>query len=89
MISKKVKIRNKLGLHARPASMIVDAAMKHDGDIKLKANDIIADAKSILSLMMLAAECGTEMEIIAENNTDDEKAVNDINELFVRKFDED
>lgn len=89
MITKKIKIRNKLGLHARPASMIVDAAMKHPGDIKLSANEIIADAKSILSIMMLAAECGTEIEISGDNNPDDEKAVNDIIELFERKFDED
>ncbi|MCK9224229.1 MAG: HPr family phosphocarrier protein [Candidatus Muirbacterium halophilum] len=89
MKSLKLKIKNKLGIHARPASMIVDAAMKHSGNIKLIANGIVADAKSILSIMMLAAECGTEIEITAENNSDDDKAADDIKNLFERKFDED
>ncbi|MFW5781720.1 MAG: HPr family phosphocarrier protein [Candidatus Muiribacteriaceae bacterium] len=89
MISDRVKIRNKLGLHARPASMIVDMAAEYNGDIKLVMDDIVADAKSILSIMMLAAEKGKEIEIRVNNCGDDKAVLEKMKKLFEDGFGED
>ncbi|PLX18332.1 MAG: HPr family phosphocarrier protein [Candidatus Muiribacterium halophilum] len=88
MPESKVKIINKLGIHARPASMIVELCSKYDGDIKLEANGMHADAKSILSIMMLAAEKGTAVKISVNGTSDDEGVLNRLNEMFEKGFGE-
>ncbi|MGM0608625.1 MAG: HPr family phosphocarrier protein [Candidatus Muiribacteriota bacterium] len=89
MYSKKIVIKNELGIHARPASMIVDTASKYNGEIKLvKKDGMKADAKSILSIMMLAAEKGTELEITAQDCEKETEVVDKIAGLFENKFGE-
>jgi phosphocarrier protein len=62
-----VTIRNKLGLHARPAMMFVDTAKQWPCEIKVRRvdQDEIVDGKSIMFMMMLAATKGAQIEICA------------------------
>ena len=84
----KVKILNRLGLHARPAALIAQCANKFKADVLLSRDaDNRADAKSILSLLMLGAPCGTVLKLAAVG-ADADEAVAAIAGLFESKFDE-
>ncbi|MBQ3834013.1 MAG: HPr family phosphocarrier protein [Elusimicrobia bacterium] len=87
MKEKKLTILNKLGLHARPASLIVQTAMKFSSSINIIKDEAKIDAKSIMGIMMLAAACGTELTIQAEGPDEDE-AINKLAELFAGGFGE-
>lgn len=63
MIEEKLTIINKLGLHARAAAKLVGVAAQYDSQIKLLRDGREADAKSIMSVMMLAASQGTELDV--------------------------
>jgi len=86
----KVVIGNRLGLHARPAMMFVETAMKYQADITVRRSDQdeTIDGKSIMQMMMLAATQGTELEITARNHDDSEDAVKDLVALVKSKFQE-
>ncbi|MCK4544058.1 HPr family phosphocarrier protein [candidate division WOR-3 bacterium] len=88
MVKKTVKIENKLGLHARPATLIVKTASKYKSEINIKKDDIIVNGKSIMGVMMLAAENGSEIEIICEGN-DEKEAIDAISKIIKDKFYED
>lgn len=83
----KVKIANKLGLHARPAMSFVDAASGFASVITVAKGSQKVDGKSIMQLMMLAATHGTELHITAEGQ-DAEQAVTALKELIESRFDE-
>lgn len=83
----KVKIANRLGLHARPAMSFVDTASRFRSDIKIIKGTQVVDGKSIMQLMMLAATQGTELEITADG-PDCEDAINTLQKLVDSKFDE-
>ena len=87
MIKQKVKIQNKLGLHARPASLLVQTASKFISDVFIIKNTQKVNAKSILGIMMLAAEYGSELEIITDG-TDETAALDAMLGLVNNKFDE-
>ena len=63
MIERKVTIINRLGLHARAAAKLVDCATRFSSRIDLLKQDHGVDAKSIMSVMMLAAGQGTELTL--------------------------
>jgi phosphocarrier protein len=88
LTQRKVKIINKLGLHARPAALLVKTAGKYKAEIKVSKDDMEVNAKSIMGVMMLAAEKGSTLVITAEGD-DEEEAVKAIIALVERKFDED
>jgi phosphocarrier protein len=88
MIEKTVTVTNALGIHARPASMIVQAAGKYRSDVSLEKDGTRADAKSIMNVMMLAASRGSTVTIRADG-ADEDEAVNAIVRLFEEKFNED
>ena len=69
-----VTIRNKLGLHARPAMLFVDTAKKWPCEIKVRRvdQDEIVDGKSIMLMMMLAATKGSKIEICCNGESADE-----------------
>ena len=69
-----VKIIDKIGIHARPASKIVQTTGKFESNISFKTNDKTANAKSVINLMALGAKFDTEVQIIAEGS-DEEKAI--------------
>lgn len=83
----KVKIKNKLGLHARPAAQLVKTAAKFKSDIFISRDSQIVNGKSIMGVMMLAAENGAELTIQA-NGEDEDEALKALAELFEKKFDE-
>jgi phosphocarrier protein HPr len=87
MIEKKVRISNKLGLHARPAALIVKTAAKFVSDIFLVKDSLQVDGKSIMGVMMLAAAYGSEI-IIRAKGPDKEAAVEALEALIQSKFDE-
>lgn len=67
-----VKIKNKAGLHARPSSLFVQLASTYDSDIKVRYEDEEINGKSIMGLMLLAAEQGRELELEADGPDEDE-----------------
>lgn len=88
MIQKKVRITNKLGLHARPAALLVKTAGKYRSDVTIAKDDMEVNAKSIMGVMMLAAEKGSLITITADGD-DEQSAVDAIVKLVEGKFDED
>ncbi len=87
MIEKEFVVSNRLGLHARPASLFVKTTGRYQSDVKvLKGNQEI-DGKSIMGLLMLAAGYGTPLRIIA-NGPDENDLIHAIEDLFNRKFDD-
>jgi phosphocarrier protein HPr len=86
-ITRNVVVRNPQGLHARPADLVVREASRFRAEIMLEKDGYRVDCKSILSLLTLGAECGTQMSLSAEG-IDAEQAVALIGELFDSGFHE-
>lgn len=88
MKSIEVQIKNKAGLHARPSSLFVQTASEFDSDVTVKCDDEEVNGKSIMGLMLLAAEQGRTL--ILEADGDDEnhllEALRDL--IEVKKFNE-
>ena len=87
MAEQDVQILNKNGLHARPAAEIVKAASKFKSDITISREDIEVNGKSIMGVMMLAAECGATITLRA-SGPDADDALAAIVSLVERKFGE-
>lgn len=89
MIEKTVKIINPLGLHARAAAQLVRLAGKYKSSIKLVRTDnqVMADAKSILSVLTLAAAKGTELNLTVDG-IDEADAATAIEDLVIKGFGE-
>ncbi len=88
MISQDITIINKLGLHARAASKLVNLCSQHSSDVFLDNKGNRVNAKSIMGVMMLAASKGTEMVLEVEGEDQDE-CLRAIIELINNRFDED
>ena len=86
-LEKNVQIRNKYGLHARPAAEFVKTASRFQADIWVRKQDLEVNGKSIMGMMMLAAEYGSEITIRAAGS-DAEPAVRELVGLVERKFGE-
>ncbi|TVR11267.1 MAG: HPr family phosphocarrier protein [Planctomycetota bacterium] len=86
-IERTVTISNKMGLHARPSTKISEVANQYSCDVQLTKEGLTVDAKSVLELLMLAAECGSQV-IIAADGEQAEEAVVAISELIESKFGE-
>lgn len=87
MPERAVEVVNEAGIHARPAAEIVKAAAKFRSDIVIVRDDMEVDAKSIMGVMMLAAECGATITIRAEGD-DADAALETIALLIANKFGE-
>ena len=89
MIEKRVTVTNRLGLHARAAARLVQLANRFQSAMRLERLDdqVTADAKSILSVLMLAAARGTELSAKAEG-TDEAEAMAALSDLFNNGFGE-
>ena len=87
MIERTVTIANKNGLHARPAAEIVKTAAKFKSEITLVREDLEVNGKSIMGVMMLAAEYGSSLVLRADGN-DAEEAVSALSQLIESKFGE-
>ena len=88
MITKKITVLNKLGIHARPAAQFVRVASRFQADVTVEKDDERVDGKSIMGLMMLAVGCGAEISVTADG-ADEADALAAIEELIVGKFGED
>jgi phosphocarrier protein HPr len=89
MLETTLKVINPLGLHARAAAQLVKLASQFKSDIKLTRTDnmVIADAKSILSVLTLAAGKGVELKLNVEG-IDEVEAFQAIKEIFESGFGE-
>ena len=89
MIERRVTITNRLGLHARAAAQLVRTANAYKSALRLERTDgtASADAKSILSVLMLAASRGTELLATAEG-VDEREAISAVCGLFAEGFGE-
>ena len=87
MLERTVTIQNRNGLHARPAAEIVKTAAKFKSDITLIRDDLEVNGKSIMGVMMLAAEYGSQLVIRVEG-PDEEAALAALATLIESKFGE-
>lgn len=90
MVERRIVVTNRLGLHARAAARLVRTASSYHSNVRLERADrsASADAKSILSVLMLAASRGTELRATADG-TDEREALGAVCELFTSGFGED
>ncbi len=79
----KVKIENRSGLHARPASRFVQTSMKFKSNITICKNDKCVNARNILQVLTLGVDCGDEVVLKIEGE-DEEKASNEILTLLTK-----
>jgi phosphocarrier protein HPr len=87
MIERTVKIINDAGLHTRPAATIVKLAAKYKSEFFINKNGLHINGKSIIGVMTLAAEKGSEL-ILTFEGPDEEEAAQEIINYFNRGFDE-
>jgi len=85
MIEKKVTVNNRLGLHARPSAQVVQTASKYESEIYLSKGSMTINVKSMLGVMALAAEYGTEL-ILRVEGPDEKEAAREIARLFKTRF---
>lgn len=88
MIRETITIINQLGLHARAAAKLVACTEGFQSSIRLARGDREVDGKSIMSVMMLAASCGTDIDLIIEGE-DEEQARDALVALINDRFGED
>ena len=87
MIEREATIVNSEGLHARPAARIVRLASTFDAEIEIMKDGVGVNAKSIMGVMMLAAECGSQITLRADG-PDAEQALAALAELVASGFGE-
>jgi phosphocarrier protein len=80
---KKIVVKNKQGLHARPAATFVQIANKYDAEITVRKGKQEVNGKSIMGIMMLEVQQGHQIEIIARG-LDAQKAINELEEVLSR-----
>jgi phosphocarrier protein len=85
MLTKTFTIKNKVGLHARPASVLVQTANKFKSDIKIEKDGRIVSAKSILGVLSIGAEKGSTI-IVTVDGVDEEEALKTIEDLVNNNF---
>jgi phosphocarrier protein len=86
-LTKELIVQNKMGIHARPAAMIVRITNKFKAEVFVENKDEQVNGKSIMGLMMLAAGKGSAVKFIAAG-ADAAAMLSELEALFARKFDE-
>lgn len=87
LLKRKIKISNSNGLHARPATKFAEIANKYTSEIRLKAKNKEVDGKSIIELLTLGAENGTEI-VVSAKGSDAAEALDALEGLVKSKFEE-
>lgn len=87
MIERDVTVRNRAGIHTRPASMIVKTASNYDAEIFLRRDNYEINGKSVIGVMTLAAEQGATLTLVVDGE-DEDAAVEALVELFEDGFGE-
>lgn len=85
MVQRKVEIINVLGLHLRAAALLVKKASEFESEIEIRKNDTVVDAKSIMAVLGLEASKGSELEITAKGQDEDD-AMKQLVGLVRKKF---
>lgn len=85
MTEQTVTVTNKAGIHARPSALIVKTASQYESDVFLSCEGTEVNAKSIMSVMMLAAAQGSEV-LIRTEGADEKEVMKAIIDLFDKKF---
>lgn len=88
MVDKSYTVNNRLGLHARPASLFVKTTSRFSSSVKIIKDGQEIDGKSIMGLLMLAAGPGTVLQIMADG-PDEAEVLRALDDLFERRFDDD
>ena len=88
IVKREVKIKNRTGLHARPAALFVQIANKFESDITILKEEQEINGKSIMGILMLAAERGAIVTIVAEGD-DAENAVEELSEVLLHDIESD
>jgi phosphocarrier protein HPr len=86
-VIKELIVQNKMGIHARPAAMIVRITNKFKAEVFVEKDEEQVNGKSIMGLMMLAAGRGSKVKFIATGD-DASAMLTELEALFARKFDE-
>lgn len=86
-MEKILTVKNKMGLHARPAALFVQEAAKFKSEIFVVKDGLQVNGKSVMGLMLLAAESGSKLTIKADG-PDEAKALEALEKIFDRRFDE-
>jgi phosphocarrier protein HPr len=87
MKQQELKITNKLGMHARAASVFVKIAERFKCKVEMEKDGIRVNAKSIMGILMLAAPFGTTVTIFTDG-TDEEPCIKALSDLIINKFGE-
>jgi phosphocarrier protein HPr len=87
MMEREFTVKNRSGLHARPAALFVQTTSKFKSSVKIRRNSQEVDGKSILGLMMLAAEEGATLTVRADG-ADEADVLNALEKLFESRFNE-
>ncbi|MEF8816410.1 MAG: HPr family phosphocarrier protein [Salinibacter sp.] len=87
MIERTVTIRNRAGLHTRPASMLVKTASRFDAEVYLRRDNYEINGKSVIGVMTLAAEQGATLTLVVDG-TDETEAADALEALFEDGFGE-
>ena len=85
MIHKEITIINTLGLHARPAAQIVKIAAQRKASLWIEKDGERINGKSIMGVMMLAAEKGSTI-VLEANGEEEQELIHDLEELIRNKF---
>ncbi len=88
VLSKELEVRNKSGIHARPAALLVKTACRYTCEIMIEHNGLKVSAKSIMGLLTIEGHHGALLRVEA-SGPDAEEALEAIAELFTQKFHED
>jgi phosphocarrier protein len=87
MIKKEVVVKNKAGIHTRPAATLVKSAGKYKCEFYIIKDGIQINGKSIIGVMSLAVEQGVQLNLVFDGE-DENEACHEIVELFEKGFDE-
>jgi phosphocarrier protein len=87
VIKDEIEIKNRLGIHARPAAMLAQEAGKYKSEVLISKDGMEVNAKSIMGIMMIAAEQGCKVNIIV-NGPDEEQAFTGLKNTFMKIFEE-
>lgn len=86
-LTKELVVQNKMGIHARPAAMIVRITNKFKAEVFVEKDEEQVNGKSIMGLMMLAAGKGSKVKFVVTGD-DAPAMISELEALFARKFDE-
>ena len=88
MVTKEVTVKNRAGIHARPAALLVEAAARYECQIFIVKDGARINAKSIMGILTLGASYNSTLEIEADGENE-ESAVETLVQLFENRFEED